>query len=151
MIKRIALALGLALVGVLGFALPAQAAVYGCPDSGWVCFYNYESFNTAGGIHGRDLRVGYGTCRVLPTSGAPGWTNGKVYNAASSILINNSGPNNLPGNMHLQFFDSNACDVANDYWFVVPFGSGDVNTSMWRLANSGWNDRIGSFRVIDAN
>lgn len=150
MIKKIALTLALALAGVLGFALPAQASVSGCPDAGWVCFYNYESFNAAGGIHGRDLRVGYGTCRQLPTSGTAVWTGGRVSNAASSLLINNTGPNNLPGEMQLFLYDNASCTSANGYT-VIQFGSGELETNYWRLANWGWNDRISSFRIVDAN
>lgn len=154
MIKRIGGALAAtlgALALMLGLAAtPAFATVYGCPDAGWVCFYNYESFNSAGGIHGRDLRVGYETCRVLPTSGTAVWTNGRVANAASSLLINNTGANSLPGTMQLFLYNSNNCTSAAGY-FVIQFQSGDLVTDYWRLANWGWNDQFESFRIIDAN
>lgn len=155
MLKRLAVILSV-LVLVLGVsAVPAQATVFGCPDAGWLCFYNYQSYDTRGGIYGWNLRTGFGACHVLPTSGAPGWTAGKVYNAASSLLINNSGTNTLPGLKSIYFFDSNACNASTDYFFVITFNSGDL-TGIPVLANfkpdgpTGWNDRIGSFKIVNS-
>lgn len=137
---------------VLGFSLvlsgmsPAEAAVtyHGCPGNMTVCFYNYQSFNEAGGIYvgGRTP----GVCYVLPTAGVAGWTNGKVYNASSSILLNWSG-NSVQHNVF--FYDSNACS-GSDYYFFEPVNPGIINTNMWRLnpwAGVNWNDRVGSFMI----
>lgn len=151
-IKKVAMRLGIAAaaatlaVGVA--AVPAQASVYGCPDSGYLCVWNYESFNYVndghGGIWTYNLHNGYNSCHVMPTSGIAGWTNGKVYNAASSMIINNSGTNNLATAV-IHLYDSNACS-GTDYSFIVGVTSGDIYFDA-RLANSGWNDRIGSFKA----
>ena len=138
------LAFVLAGAGVLGLAAPAQASVYGCPDGMYICFYNYESFNTAGGIYAQ-YSGALNVCHVLPTSGVSGWTNGKVYNASSSILLNWAGSNTVQRTIY--FFDSNACS-ASDYQFASTAYPGQLNTTLYRLANIGWNDRIGSWKVI---
>jgi hypothetical protein len=134
----------LASVGGLTVASPAQASsAYGCPDGGYICFYNYESFNTAGGIYAAYAGP-INTCRVLPTSGISGWTNGKVYNATSSILFNWTGQNVIART--ITFYDASTCSDS-DYKFASAVWPGVLDTDNYRLANIGWNDRIGSFKV----
>jgi hypothetical protein len=149
MIKRLmaTLAATLALtLGAVGLgAAPASASVYQCQDGMHICFYNYESFNPAGGIY--DQYVGpRNVCHVLPTGGIAGWTNGKVYNATTSILLNWTGSNTITTTIY--FFDSNACSISSDYWFATTINPGQLNTTLYRLANSGWNDRIGSWKAV---
>lgn len=52
--------------------------------------------------------------------------------------------------MQLFLYDNASCTSADGY-IVIQFGSGELETNYWRLANWGWNDRISSFRVVDAN
>lgn len=150
MLKRIMAVLAAVALAVGMSAVPAQASVYNCPDGGWVCFWNYQSYNYQpdghGGIYKFDLRYFYGDCQVMPTSGAAGWTNGKVYNAASSLLINNTGTNTLT-NANVYFFDANNCSLS-DYYFFVPIESGSL-VGYPKLVNQGWNDRIGSFKIVN--
>jgi hypothetical protein len=145
MMKRIA-AIAAAVLIALGLtAVPAQASVYGCPDGMYVCVYNYQSFNTAGGIY--VVPNSPNVCHVMPTSGVAGWTNGKVYNATSSILLNWSGTNTVQRNVY--FYDGNACS-GTDYFFYEPINPRTVDTQMWRLTNwagTTWNDRIGSIAI----
>jgi hypothetical protein len=122
---------------------PARS-VSGCPDGGYICFYNYESFNAAGGIYVQYSGAA-NVCHVLPTSGISGWTNGKVYNATTSILLNWTGGNTVQRTIY--FYDSNACS-GSDYYFASVVYPGDLQTQLYRLANFGWNDRIGSWKVI---
>lgn len=139
-------ALVLALGGSLAVATPAQAAVFGCPDGGYICFYNYESYNAAGGIYVWYQGTGVGNCHVLPTSGQVGWTNGKVYNATTSILFNWTGDNLIQ--RQITFYDANTCSNS-DYKFAAVVYPGQL-TGYPRLADFGWNDRIGSFKVCAA-
>jgi hypothetical protein len=143
----------LVILAALAFASPAKAgtvtasSVDGCPDGGYVCFYNYESFNAAGGIYVQKdatASIPAGTCRVMPTSGISGWTNGKVYNATTSILLNWTGGNTVQRT--ITYYDSNACS-ASDYHFASVVYPGQLQTQLYRLADIGWNDRIGSFKV----
>lgn len=138
------------LISLLALVHPADATVRsdvtassvdGCPDSGYICFYNYESFNSAGGIYVQ-FSGPANTCHVLPTSGIAGWTNGKVYNATTSILYNWTGPNTVARTIY--FYDNNTCTSTN---FVQTTFPGQLNTEDWRLANIGWNDRIGSWKL----
>lgn len=145
MIKRlmaVLAALALMLASLLAVtASPAMASVDGCPDSGYICFYNYESFNAAGGIYVQG-NAPVNSCRVMPVSGIAGWTNGKVYNATTSILLNWTGPNTIQRT--ITYYDNNVCTGANFVSVVYP---GQLQTQLWRLADIGWNDRIGSFKV----
>lgn len=135
-------ALALIVGGVIGSASPALATVYGCPDSGYICFYNYESFNAAGGIYVQDSGP-RNVCHTLPTSGIAGWTNGKVYNAASSILYNWTGTNVVQRTVYM--YDNNNCTSTNFVHIIYP---GELRTDDYRLANTGWNDRVGSWKVV---
>ena len=132
-------------LGVVVGAQPAQASVYGCPDGGYVCFYNYESFNPNGGIYWWYHFTGAGNCHVMPTSGQAGWTNGKVYNATTSILLNWTGTNTLERTIY--YYDANTCSI-DDYKFASVVYPGQLRTELWRLADIGWNDRIGSFKIV---
>jgi hypothetical protein len=147
MIKRLMVALAATLALALGAvglaATPAFASAYGCPDGGYICFYNYESFNAAGGIYPQWSGAA-NVCHVLPTSGVSGWTNGKVYNATTSILLNWTGGNTVQRTIY--FYDSNACSPS-DYFFTSVVYPGDLQTQLYQLANFGWNDRIGSWKV----
>lgn len=160
MIKRwtaaLAVALAMAIGGATVTAQPATAApvtatpitaasvdgsVDGCPDGGHICFYNYESFNAAGGIWVQG-NAPVGTCRVMPTSGIAGWTNGKVYNATTSILLNWTGTNTIQRT--ITYYDNNVCTGASFASVVYP---GQLQTQLYALRTIGWNDRIGSFKV----
>ena len=143
-LARIGLAL-LITIAALAFASPARASaasVDGCPDGMYICFYNYESFNSAGGIYAQYSGAA-NVCHTLPTSGISGWTNGKVYNASSSILYNWTGANTVQRTIYM--YDNNNCTSTN---FVNAASPGQVNTSDARLVTIGWNDRVGSWKVV---
>lgn len=152
--KRISAFLLTLAVLFVGFALPAAPAqassVYGCGD-GWICFYNYESFNSAGGVWGHRIAGSgnWNTCITMPSSGIAGWTGGTTYNAASSIFINNTGTNTIEVYSH--FWDGYNC--SGQQMFGEWTAPNSLETGMWRLANystypsGNANDRIGSFMV----
>lgn len=134
-------AIGAALVLAVGLgATPAFASVDGCPDSGGICFYNWENFDTRGGIYVQ-TPAPIGTCRVMPVSGVAGWTNGKVYNATTSILLNWTGPNTIQRT--ITYYDNNVC-TGDAFASVVYPGQ---LYQLPALRTIGWNDRIGSFKV----
>lgn len=155
MIKRLTVALATALAFALGGTAaaspaPAQAAqaapvqtesVDGCPDSGGICFYNWENFDARGGIYVQ-TQGPIGACRVMPTSGIAGWTNGKVYNATTSILLNWTGGNTAQRT--ITYYDNNVCTGASFASVVYP---GQLY-QLPALRTIGWNDRIGSIKVL---
>jgi hypothetical protein len=150
MTKRLiaAVAAALAILAGIGVAgSPAQASsAYGCPEGGYVCFYNYESFNAAGGIYVQKdatTSIPANTCRVMPISGVAGWTNGKVYNATTSILLNWSGSNVIQRTIY--YYDNNSCTADAFASVVYP---GQIQTQLYALRTIGWNDRIGSWKVV---
>lgn len=118
--KKTAAVLALALAGVLGLALPAQAStVNGCED-GWVCVYS--SGNGLGGRYGfhvQNLYAGY--CWAYPFSGQGGWPNGAVANQISSIILNRAG---VTGTGHyVTFHDDSYCGNTYKGSFDVPVGN----------------------------
>jgi hypothetical protein len=160
-IKRAVMALGAALAVFLVTigvgATPAQASsVYGCGDR-WICFYNYTNWNSAGGSWG--IRIyndgvhsyAWNRCITMPTSGTS-FTNGTAYNAATSILVNNSGTNTLES--YARFYDGNDCDPA-ELMLTIGTDPNTLNLNFPNLSNvaafpSGGgtvNDRIGSFKI----
>lgn len=157
MIKRLTVTLAIALAIALGDTAAASAAlaparvtqaapaqtesVDGCPDSGGICFYNWENFDARGGIYVQ-TPAPIGACRVMPTSGIAGWTNGKVYNATTSILLNWTGGNTAQRT--LTYYDNNVCTGASFASVVYP---GQLY-QLPALRTIGWNDRIGSWKVL---
>lgn len=143
MIKQLLAVLAVIALGLGLTAGAAFASVDGCPDSGGICFYNWENFDTRGGIY-TQTQAPINSCRVLPVSGVAGWTNGKVYNATTSILLNWTGGNTAQRTIY--WYDNNACTGANFVSVVYP---GQLyQLPALRLVGDNWNDRIGSFKVL---
>lgn len=155
MIKKVLamLAAVIASVGlVLAGATPALASSYQLCGDGWICFYNYTNHNTAGGVWGhRIYDSSYGNCITMPTSGTS-FTNGTAYNAATSIVVNNS-PNPNALEIYVRYYDGNDC--YNPEQMLVQHVYPGLDISKTNLANiaafpSGGgtvNDRIGSYMI----
>lgn len=139
------------IMGAVGLAVPAQASSYAQCGDGWICFYNYESFNTAGGVWGHRIygAGNWNTCITMPSSGLAVWPGGTAYNKATSIVINNGG-NSLE--IHAHFYDGYDCTGWPQMFgeYTLPT---ELDLDMWRLANysaypsGNANDRIGSFKL----
>lgn len=152
--KRLLAAIAVSLLAIFGYAAPAQAAIYECPDQGYICFYNYGSFIRTGtypGIYVADMfPPSYGTCRNLPTSGVSGWPNGgDVYNNASSLIVNNSGSNNLAGTQETFFYDGANCPSSETPFEVLTHAvTSPTYVTISQLSDFGWGNRIGSYKIL---
>jgi len=157
MMKRILATLTVAALSIFGFAVPAQASTYHSCGDGWICFYNWESADTGGGVWGMRIYAdgvhnwAYGFCQTMPTTGTS-FPGGTAYNKATSIVVNNT-PNPNALSFDVRFYDGNNC---GDPWPLtfsnVPLGvlainrlADYANTNNGQITN--WNDAIGSFLI----
>ena len=150
--RRIIAVLAVSLLALFGIAAPAQASINGCADGGYVCFYNWYNFNPGGGFYQVSMHGPYGTCHNLPLSGVSGWPGGKVYDTATSLIVNNSGTNSVPGRSGINFFEWANCNTGGQF-FTIVFNSccgGTAPTFVLEpdLTSNNFSDTIGSWDVI---
>jgi hypothetical protein len=141
-------------IGSLALATPASASINGCPDGGYVCFWNWINYQTGGGgPYVQSMHGALGTCHNLPLSGVAGWPSGKVYDTATSIIINNSGTNSIPGRNAIQFFEWANCNFGGANFSSVFYCCTSSPTfKLYPNLNSnpgGFGDTIGSWNVIN--
>lgn len=154
MFKRFLMALVAAFTigtGVVALAPPASASSYQLCGDGWICFYNYTNHNTAGGVWGKRIYDNYGNCNTMPTSGTS-FTNGTAYNAATSIVVNNT-PNPNALEIYVRYYDGNDCFSGELMLTQQVYPGLDISkTNLANIASFPWgggtvNDRIGSYMI----